>query len=96
MSNECIEAGSAESLSDVVPNAPKADANLSQGIFSRSEFLIESEVRSAESIEARSTGSLSDVAPKARAGGCESRLVLILAKRVSDRAGGIYIYIYSY
>ena len=66
------------------------------GIFSRSEFLIESEVRSAESIEARSTGSLSDVAPKARAGGCESRLVLILAKRVSDRVGGIYIYIYSY
>ena len=48
LSNECTEAVSAESLSDVAPNAPRADANLSQGLFSQSEFLIESEARSAE------------------------------------------------
>ena len=55
----------------------------------RSELLIESEVRSAESLEVRSAKSPSDVAPKARAGRCESQsgfLIYFL----------IYIYIFIY
>ena len=61
------------------------------GLFSRSaersELLIESEARSAESLEARSAESRSDVAPNARAAQADVNL---------DQGLYIYIYIYIY
>ena len=58
----------------------------SYSLFSRSELLMESEARSAESSEARSAESQSDVAPKTRAGGCESRSGFIYISNLTERS----------